>query len=119
MSNLVLFLKKIDDLDKENYRPASVLLNVPKHFQRTIYCQIDEFIQNKLSNLLTGFRKKHSTQHCLTYMSETWKGMLNKGEYVYAILMGLSKAIHTMHYDTMIAKVGEHRFRLFSTWEVI
>ena len=52
-------------------------------------------------------------------MSETWKGMLNKGEYVYAILMGLSKAVHTMHYDAMIAKVEEHRFRLFSAWEVI
>ena len=50
--------KKNDDLDKENYRPVSVLLNVSKVFERIIYSQIDVFMQDKLSNILTGFRKK-------------------------------------------------------------
>ena len=53
--------KKNDDLDKENYRPVSVLLNVSKVFERIIYIQIDAFMQDKLSNLLTGVRKNHST----------------------------------------------------------
>ena len=53
--------KKNDDLDKENYRPVSVLLNVSKVFERIIYSQIDAFMQDKLSNLLTGVRKNHST----------------------------------------------------------
>ena len=55
--------KKNDDLDKENYRPVSVLFHVSKVFERIIYSQIDAFVQDKLSNLLTGFRKNHSTQH--------------------------------------------------------
>ena len=53
--------KKNDDLDKENYRPVIVLLNVSKVFERIIYSQIDAFMQDKLSNLLTGLRKNHST----------------------------------------------------------
>ena len=53
--------KKNDYLDKENYRPVIVLLNVSKVFERTIYSQIDAFMQDKLSNLLKGLRKNHST----------------------------------------------------------
>ena len=55
--------KKNDDLDKENYRLVSALFNVSKVFERIIYSQIDVFMQDKLSNLLTGFRKSHCTQH--------------------------------------------------------
>ena len=60
--------KKNDYLDKENYRPVSILFMVSKAFERIIYSQIDAFIQEKLSNLLTGFRKKQDAQHCLMYM---------------------------------------------------
>ena len=49
--------KKNYDLDKENYRPASVLFNVLKVFERIICSQIDGLMQDKLSNILTGFRK--------------------------------------------------------------
>ena len=65
--------KKNDDLDKENYRPVSVLLNVSKVFERIIYSQIDAFMQDKLSNLLTGFRKNHSTQHYHACYVHAWK----------------------------------------------
>ena len=61
--------KKNDDLDKENNRPVNALFNVSKVFERIIYIQIDAFMQDKLSNLLTG-RKSHSRQHCLMFMLE-------------------------------------------------
>ena len=67
-------------------------------------------MQDKLSNLLTGFRKTHSTQHCLMYMLENWKNMLDKGGYVCAMFMDLSKAFDTIHQDFMIAKLGEYGF---------
>ena len=49
--------KKNNDLDKENYRSASILSHVLKVFERIMYMQIDTFIREKLSKLLTGFRK--------------------------------------------------------------
>ena len=110
--------KKNDDLDKENYRPASVLFNVSKVFERIIYSQIAAFMQDKLSNL----RKNHSTQHCLMYMLENWKNMLDKEGYVCAMFMDLSEAFDTIHHDLIIAKLGAygvfHRM-LFSTREAI
>ena len=102
--------KKNDDLDKGNYRRVIVLFNVLKGFERIIYRQIDAFMQDKLLNLLTGFRKNHSTQHCLMYMLENWKNMLDKRGYVCAMFMDLSKAFDTIHHDLMIVKLGAYGF---------
>ena len=48
------------------------------------------------SKLLTGFTKNHSTRHYLVNMLEKWKNTLDKGVFVYAIFMDLSKAFDTM-----------------------
>ena len=71
--------KKKDELDKENYRPVSVLPHVAKVFERIMYHQINDYVKDKLSKQLTGFRKNHSTQHCLSCMLEIWKKVLDKG----------------------------------------
>ena len=73
-----IFPKK-DDLDKENYRPATVLPHVLKVFARTTYHQINDFMTDKLSKELAGFRKNHTMQHCLISMLETWKKILDHG----------------------------------------
>ena len=44
------------------------------------------------------------------YMLENRKNMLDKGGYVCAIFMDLSKAFDTIHYNLMIAKLGVHGF---------
>ena len=53
--------KKKDDLDKENYRSASILPHVPKVFERIMHNQINGYVKDNLSRQLTGFRKYHST----------------------------------------------------------
>ena len=62
--------KKKDDLDKENFRPVSILSHVSKVFERIMYQRIEDFMKDKLSNLLTVFRKNQNTQHCLMSMLE-------------------------------------------------
>ena len=83
--------KKDDDLDEENYRNVSVLSYVPKVFERIVYNEIDSFMKDKLSKLLTGFRKNHSTQLCLMCMSEIRTGKLDNGDYVCPNIYGLIK----------------------------
>ena len=95
--------KKNDDLDKENYRPVSVLLHVLKVFERIMHIQIENFMEGKLSKLLTGFWKNHSTEHCLVNMLEKWKNTLDKGGFVCAMFMDLPKAFDTMDHDLLIA----------------
>ena len=65
--------KKKYDLEKEDYRSVSVLPHMSKVFERITYTQIESFMEDKLSKLLTGFRKNHSTQYCLINMLENGK----------------------------------------------
>ena len=44
-------------------------------------------------------------------MLEKWKNTLDKGGFVYAIFMDLSKAFDTMNHDLLIAKLGAHGFQ--------
>ena len=82
-----------------------------KVIERVLYAQIENFMEDKLSKLLTGFRKNHSTQHCLVNMLEKWENTLDKGGFVCAIFMNLSKAFDTMNYDLLIAKLGAYGFQ--------
>ena len=103
--------KKSDDLDKENYRPVGVLPHVSKIIERIVCTQIENFMEDKLSKLLTGFRKNHSTQHSLVNMLEKWKITLDKGRFVCTIFMDFSKAFDTMNHEFLIAKLGAYGFQ--------
>ena len=103
--------KKNDDLDKENYRPVSILPVVSKVFERIMYNQIVEFMDDKLSRQLTGFRKNHSTQNCLLSMIDAWKKIIDKNGTVSAIFMDLSKAFDTLNHTLLISKLGAYGFR--------
>ena len=67
--------------------------------------RINEYTEPFLSNLLTGFRKKHSTQQCLLKLLEKWKEALEKGNFVDAIFMDHSKAFNTLNHDLLTAKL--------------
>ena len=86
---------------------------MPKVFERIIFNQINEYIEPFLSNLLTGFRKNHNTQHCLLKMLEKWKEALDKGNFVDAIFMDLSKAFDTLNHDLLIAKLEAYELSIY------
>ena len=100
-----------DDLDKENYRSVSVLPHIPKIFDRIMYTQIESFMEDKLSKLLTELKQNRSTQHSLVNMFEKWKNTLDKRGFVCAMFMGLSKVFDTMNHDLLIAKLRTYDFQ--------
>ena len=51
----------------------SFLPHISKVFERVIYKQINNFMENELSKCVTGFRKLHETQHSLIVMPEKLK----------------------------------------------
>ena len=102
--------KKLDPLQKENYRPVRLLPHVSKASERIIHKQITNYMTDKLAHSITGFRKSHGTQNSLVVMLEKWKRALDKGEYVAALFMDLSKAFDTINHDLLIAKLKAYGF---------
>ena len=104
-------LHKMDEKTrKKNYRPVSVLPTVSKVFERIMDRQITAYISSYLSSLLCGFRKGYNTQHALIRMLEKWKGSLDNGENIGAILMDLSKAFDCIKHDLLLAKLDAYGF---------
>ena len=113
--------KKKYDLDEVNYRPVNVLPHDSKVFERIMYRQINDHMKDKLSKQLTGFRKTLSTQHCLSCILEIWKKVLDKGGYICAIFMDLSKAFDALNHDLLLAKLGAYGLETdaLSIWKAI
>ena len=76
-----------------------------KVFERILYNRINDFMKDKLSNILTGFRKGHSAQHSLLIMIEKWKRALDENMKVGVIFMDLSKAFDTLNHRRLLAKL--------------
>ena len=64
-ANITPVPKKNDPLDKENYRPVSILPLLSKVYDRAIFNQLSEYMQKFLNKILCGFRKAHCPQHAL------------------------------------------------------
>ena len=58
--------------------------------------------------MFEDFRKSHRTQHLLVTMLKKWKKPVDKGEYVSALFMDLSKAFDTINHDVFLAKLKVH-----------
>ena len=57
--------KKESRNEKGNYRPVSILANLSKISERSMYDQLKDYFDKLLLKYQCGFRKGLSTQHCL------------------------------------------------------
>ena len=101
---------KKEDLNKENYRPVSILPHLSKVFERILYKQIDSFMKKKFSHYLCRFRKNYNAQYSLLKMIENWKKQLDKGEKVGVIFMDLSNTFDTINHSLLLAKAKAYGF---------
>ena len=109
-ADLSPLFKNDDSNYKGNFRPISVLPAASKVYERLLKDQICPYFQDKLSEILCGFREGYSTQHALIRLIEKWRKCLDASGIVGTILMDLSKAYDCLPHDLFIAKLEAYGF---------
>ena len=96
--------KKGERAEIGNYRAVSIFNCFPKIFERFLHSQIPSFLNEFLSDLISAYRTRYSTNHVLIKLIENWKTSLDKSLFNGAVLMDLSKAFDCIPHDLLIAK---------------
>ena len=99
-----------------NYRPVSILSVVSKILEKSIYCQLKEFLQynNMLYEFQSGFRSKFSTDTCLIHLLDQIRDNNSKGLYTGMIMLDLQKAFDTVDHQILCSKLDI--MGIDSTW---
>ena len=94
----------------DNCRPASILPNVSKLFERPLFGQMPLFFNQIFSMYQCGFRKDVNPQHCVIAMLEKWRLSKGKGDSFGALLTDLSKIFDFLSHELLIAKLAAYDF---------
>ena len=105
-SDVTPVFKKKDLLNKENYRPVSVLPIILKVFEK-LENQINLHIKSFSPPYLCGYRKGFNGHHVLISLTERWHKPLGNKGYGGEVLMDISKAFGTLNHNLLIAKLHE------------
>ena len=65
--------KKGSRIDKENYRPISILSNLTTIYERCLFKQLTDYFEDYFSKQQCGFRKGFGVANCLLPMIEKWR----------------------------------------------
>jgi hypothetical protein len=100
--------KKSDNLNKENFRPVSVLTILSKIFEGIMADQMKGYFKNILSEWLSAYRSKYSCNNVLIYFTESLRNSLDQNKHVGCVLMDLSKAFDCLNHDILINKLESY-----------
>ena len=110
LTDVIPVCKKKSKISKDNYRPASILSNISKIYERCLHDQVQVFFDSVLSKYHCGFQRGYNTQHCLITLIEKWKKTVDNGIAFGALFTDLSKAFGCLSNECLIAKLDAYGF---------
>ena len=107
IAKLIALFKKGSRTEPKNYRPISLLPLFSKIFEKVVHLQTEKFLNDKklLYKNQSGFRPKHSTETCLTHLTNSVLEGCDEGQHTGLILIDLQKAFDTINYEILLDKM--------------
>ena len=93
--------------DPGNYRPISILSVTSKVLEKVIHQQLYEYltVSKLLFKFQSGFRKSHSTDSCLLFLTDFIRTEMDAGKLCGMILIDLQKAFDTVDHNLLFSKL--------------
>ena len=108
--NIARVVPLCNDGDKkcmDNYRPIAVLLVASKILERAVQVQLLQHLDksNQLSPFQCGFRKNHSTQDAVTYLTDCIRKGIDEGCVTAAVSVDFRKAFDSVNHQLVLKKL--------------
>ena len=94
-------------MDPSNYIPISLLPLISKIFEKIVHDQIIDYLAQYiiLYKYQSGFKTKHSTDLCLSYLNDKILKGFDNGIFTGMILIDLQKGFDTINHNIMLEKL--------------
>ena len=111
-SKVIPIAKKKSAKDIKDFRPISLLSNVGKLFERVLAVSIDHFCDemNVIPNNQFGFKKNHSTEHCLLLLNNKIIQNLRNKKCSVVLDIDLQAAFDSIWHKGLIFKLIRFNF---------
>lgn len=107
-AKVIPLYKKGSKLEQGNYRPVSILCTLSKIIERIVFEQVNNYLSshNLIYELQSGFRKSHSTDTCLLYLTDYIRKEVDKGNFCGMVMLDLQKAFDTVDHRILLSKLS-------------
>ena len=108
MARVTPVFKKGVKSNLNNYRPISVIPVVSKVFEKIVYDQLYQYLNDNqlLSSCQSGFRSLHSTLTALLEATNSWSVNIDNGFLNGVVFIDLKKAFDTIDHEIILRKLS-------------
>lgn len=107
LSKIIPIPKKCGAASYSDYRPISILPSLSKIWEILIKQQITDFVDKKICDNQSGFRKFHSTTTAVLDITEEARSNMDKRLATILVLLDFSKAFDTINHSLLCRKLKQ------------